>query len=177
MCDLSPVSNVTATLMGILVLGILVGAWFVFRATKLVRAVRISVVVAMVLGAAAFAYFLAGSYRAVAHFDQEGLSLDIPVYRTNVLWNELALEESRVVDMAVDRDLAPATRTNGLGMYGYSLGWFRLQNGRSALVSITDRSKVVHLSRVGGTSILFSCGSGDSLVDWLRNRGEGNRGE
>ena len=57
-----------------------------------------------------------------------------------------------VVDLADEPDLRPGLRTNGVGLPGFLLGWFRLSSGDRALLAVTDRSQVLYLPHADGVS-------------------------
>jgi hypothetical protein len=52
----------------------------------------------------------------------------------------------------------------GTGLPGYQSGWFRLANGESALVYLTDRSKAVHIPTTLGYSLLLSPDDPDGFL-------------
>ncbi len=75
---------------------------------------------------------------------------------------------ARRVDLAADPGLAPAARTNGLGLPGYGAGWFRLAGGGRALAFVTDRARLVHVPTAAGYALLLSVDDPDGLVAALR---------
>ncbi|MDO6618509.1 PH domain-containing protein [Shewanella sp. 6_MG-2023] len=69
--------------------------------------------------------------------DNKPLTLSIPLYSQDFNTDELLWQQARVVDLTTELELTPQWRTNGIGIAGYSLGWFTLKNGDKALVSLT----------------------------------------
>ena len=57
-------------------------------------------------------------------------------------------------------------RTNGVGLPGFLLGWFRLDNGERALIAVTDRGRVVYVPYVEGL-LLVSVADPAAMLDSL----------
>ena len=60
-------------------------------------------------------------------------------------------------------------RTNGLGLPGYALGHFRLNNGRRARLALTTRSSVAYVPFDRRAALLLSVDQGEKFVAALRN--------
>jgi hypothetical protein len=80
----------------------------------------------------------------------------------------LRVGAARRVDLAAEPALAPARRTNGLGLPGYGAGWFRLAGGGRALAFVTDRNRLVHVPTTAGYDLLLSVDDPDGLLAGLR---------
>jgi Bacterial PH domain len=78
------------------------------------------------------------------------------VYGRVIPRSELMVEHLRVVDVRGDSPFALASRTNGIGLPHYSVGWFRLENGQKALAFVTQRDHVVYLPTRQGYALLLS---------------------
>jgi hypothetical protein len=57
----------------------------------------------------------------------------------------LRVERAKVLDLATDPGYSPVARTNGIGLPDYQSGWFRLANGSSALLFVTNWSRAVRV--------------------------------
>jgi hypothetical protein len=67
------------------------------------------------------------------------------VYGKRIPKADLELAAARVVDLTAESPLAFASRSNGIALPGYSVGWFHLKNGERALAFVTDRRQVVYV--------------------------------
>jgi hypothetical protein len=105
---------------------------------------------------ALFAYFAYASLFARFEVTSEGLRIASALYGRSIPAASLIAEHARVVNLDQDSELRPRLRTNGIGMPGYSSGWFRLKRGDSALVFLTDRTRVVYLPTHEGYALLLS---------------------
>jgi hypothetical protein len=72
-------------------------------------------------------------------------------------------------------ELQPTSRTNGIGMPGYSAGWFRLRGERRALLFVTDRSRVVYVPTREGYPVLVSVQRPAEFLESIRRVGTSSR--
>jgi hypothetical protein len=91
--------------------------------------------------------------------------------------DRLSVDGARAVKMETDRDLHPASRTNGLHVEGYRAGRFTLQNGETGLVVLTDLDRVVNIPTRDGRRLLISVDAPDQLLETLRTRQNVYQGE
>lgn len=108
--------------------------------------------IALLLGVLAlgFAWLGWSMNRVAVAVTPDAIELRAPFYGRVIPRATIATDELRVVDLNTDKDLQPGLRTNGVGLPGFLLGWFRLGNGDSALLAVTDRSRVVCVPHVDG---------------------------
>ena len=99
--------------------------------------------------------------------DADSLTVGGGFYRVTLPLDRLA-DGGAQAELARHYDLA--MRTNGIGMPGLSLGWFRLRDGGKAFVAITDPDKVVRIPTRDGYTILVSVDEPDALLRRLRQR-------
>lgn len=107
--------------------------------------------------------------RPTIEVDAEGLVLKLPLYGRSIAYDALKLDEASVVDLAEAGDLKPGVRTNGIGLPGYQVGWFRTRDGRKALVALTGRDHVLYVPTTEGYLLLLSVADGDGLLSLLRS--------
>ena len=88
--------------------------------------------------------------------DSEGLRIKGAIYGKFIPKESIIIEDSRILNLNVERELKPILRTNGIGLPGYSEGWFKLANGEKALLFVTDRFNVVYMPTTEGYSVLLS---------------------
>ena len=103
-----------------------------------------SIVAIPMLGLAAlFAWFLLASRRNSVSVDANGLVLRVPFYGRKIAIDRLVDGESESISTARTEAVRLKWRTNGLGVPGYSLGWFRTQGGVKALAAISSEEVTV----------------------------------
>ena len=90
------------------------------------------------------------------------------LYRSHVPLAELRGGAARVVDLRAEPELAPRRRTAGTALPGYNAGWFRLRNGRKALVYLTQRERVVLVPTTGDYDVLLSITEPERMVARLQ---------
>lgn len=136
-------------------------AWFVYPVVALLLAVAIGV--PLVLWSAT------RSMRgATFELSQEGLRLHGEfLYRSHVPLEQLRGGSARVVDLRQEHDLAPKRRTAGTAIPGYGAGWFRLRNGRKALIYVTQRDRVVYIPTTDDYDVMLSVTQPDRMVQRL----------
>ena len=86
----------------------------------------------------------------------EGLRLRGDWYGRLIPADHLVAAGARRVDLAHTPELQPARKTMGTSFSGYQSGWFRLRNGESALLYLTDRGKAVYVPTTDGYAVLLS---------------------
>ena len=97
-----------------------------------------------------------------------GLRLRGDLYGRTIPASLLRGREARVVDLRIERTLAPASRRVGTAVPGYRSGWFRLQNGEKALLYLTDERHAVYVPTNAGYSVLLSPQNPEQFVARLR---------
>ena len=102
--------------------------------------------------------------------DTAGIKLEAPLATDVIPWRSLHVGEARIVDLRVERDLAPRWRQIGVGMMGYRSGMFRLRGGRDALVAMADRAPVVAVPWGKRSLLLLTPDDPDGFLEELRAR-------
>jgi len=97
-----------------------------------------------------------------------GLKIESFLYGRAVPATRIDTEGVRAVDLSQERDLQLRLRTNGVGMPGYSAGWFRLRNGEKCLAFVTDRRRVLYVPTKEDFSLLLSVDDPAAMRDALR---------
>ncbi len=90
------------------------------------------------------------------------------VYGRAIPLGDLDLGAARTVDLNDGSDLRPAWRTNGVGLPGYSSGWFRLANGAKALLFVTDRRRVTVIPDAQGWLLMVSVADSGRFLQALQ---------
>ena len=105
----------------------------------------------------AFFIFIAYSARHASFtVTDDTLRIRASLYGRTIPRSDIMSEGVRVVDLNIDTEYKPKSRTNGIGLPGYSEGWFRLANKEKALLFVTDRSRVVYIPTKDNYAVLLS---------------------
>ena len=123
----------------------------------------------LLLLAGAFGYFLYSSYNTTVSLTPDDVEIRGALYSRTIPLNQIDVEEARVIDLALDKDFAPKLRTNGIGIPGYQAGWFKLKNGRKALLHVTNKSNILLLPTSGDYDVLLSVGNANTFLEQLRD--------
>jgi|TARA_B100002003_G_C13849322_1_gene416383 uncharacterized membrane protein YbhN (UPF0104 family) len=86
----------------------------------------------------------------------QGLRIKGGIYGRFIHNEEIIGENVKIVDLNADLEYKPRIRTNGIGLPGYSEGWFKQKNKEKALLFVTDRSNVVYIPTKQDYSVLLS---------------------
>ena len=96
------------------------------------------------------------------------IRINMPIYGRTIPRNELVAAEARIVDLNEETPLGPRFRTNGIGLPGYRIGWFRLRNGDKALAALTRGEQVLYVPTTRDYSILVSVVEPRALLQALQ---------
>jgi len=96
------------------------------------------------------------------------VELKMPFYGRTIPLSQLELDKAQVTRIDKSSPLRPRIRTNGVGLPGYGVGWFKLKNGEKALLALTSREQVVYIPTRDGYSLLLSVRSPNQFLDQLR---------
>ncbi len=111
-----------------------------------------------------FAYILYSTRHVSFEVSAEGLRIRGDMYGRTIPASELAVAQTRVVDLKRDAEYKPVARTNGVGLPGYRSGWFRLANGDKALLFVTNAERVVYVPVRTGYAVMMSPEDPDALL-------------
>ncbi|GGP52049.1 PH domain-containing protein [Shewanella saliphila] len=92
-----------------------------------------------------FIFTLYQSFTSTISWEDKQLQVNIPLYSNAIEINQVDFAQARIVNLIEEPEYAAKWRTNGLGLPGYALGWFSLNNGVKALLSVTDPVQVILL--------------------------------
>ena len=99
--------------------------------------------------------------------DDTSLQLHLPIYGRSIPLASLDIDSARIANLDETRELKPRWPTNGIGMPGYAVGWFKLRNGEKALAAVTASQKVVYMKTSEGYSLLLSLEQPQQFLDQL----------
>lgn len=127
----------------------------------------VAVVLLLVALAILFAAIALSPRRATFVISSDGIRIKRALYGRTVPGESLDVEKARQVDLTREKSLQPVLRTNGIGLSGYSEGWFKLRNGEKALLFVTDRSRVVYVPTDLGYSLMLSVSDPERFLSAL----------
>ena len=116
-----------------------------------------------------FVYFGFLSKQMTFNVTSEGLTVSGWPYGRTLSLDKLDVDGAAVVSLK-GTPYAPRFRSNGVGLPGYKLGWFRLENGERGLLFVTEPERVVYLPTLEGYSLLMSVAEPEALLETLNNR-------
>ncbi len=98
-----------------------------------------------------------------------GLRISGDMYARFIPESSLVIDQISALHLGRDENYRLKWRTNGVGMPGYSSGWFKLKNGEKALVFVTDQTRVVRIPTRDGYSILMSVAKPEKFIQVCRD--------
>jgi hypothetical protein len=127
--------------------------------------VMVVIIVGMVALFASFGY---QARHATFTLTGDGLRIGPGFFGRTIPKENISVEGVKAVNLNLEKDYQPKWRTNGAGMPGFSVGWFRLQNKEKSLVFVTDRSSVVYIPTTDNYSVLLSAQDAAGMVEAIR---------
>jgi len=121
----------------------------------------IGILLILVLGLFAFIGYSARNTKF--EVSDQGLQIKGGIYGRFIPKEEIARENVKIINLNTDPEYKPRIRTNGVGLPGYSEGWFKLKNKEKALLFVTDRSNVVYIPTNKDYSVLLSVSNSEEF--------------
>ena len=129
----------------------------------------VSVGVLIPLAVSALMAFLAYSTRGVTfEVTHEGLRIRGDMFGRTIARSSLSVENAEILDLKQNPSHMPFLRTFGVGLPGYSSGWFRLRDRGKGLLFLTDTSRAVYLPTTQGFALLISPADPEALLAALK---------
>ena len=85
-----------------------------------------------------FLWFLVAQRRSVVVVGDGQLKITIPLYGRTIALDRVMPGSVRAVSLPGDETYRLTWRTNGLGLPGYQLGWFRARGAGKVLAAVTS---------------------------------------
>ncbi len=121
------------------------------------------------LAIAALMGYLAYSTRGVTfEVTNEGLRVRGDLFGRLIPRGSLLVENAEILDLKKEPSHRPCLRTMGVGLPGYSSGWFRLNDRGKGLLFLTDPSRAVYLPTTDGYALLISPADPEGLLAALK---------
>ncbi|RLG37654.1 MAG: hypothetical protein DRN91_04890 [Candidatus Alkanophagales archaeon] len=104
--------------------------------------VTLSIVVVCLALLLLFAYIAYSMRNVTVEVENDGLRIKGSLYGRFIPKEQIIKNGIRTLDLSVEREFKPRIRTNGIGLPGYKEGWFKLRNGKKALLFVTSNTVV-----------------------------------
>ncbi len=134
----------------------ILATYYFYRCKKYPRVLFIITLITTIAVSVLLVYLGYSTRNVTFALSDQGLQINGGLYGRNVSKNAIIIDGARIVTLQDENSYAPCVRTNGIGLPGYSRGWFKLNNGEKALLFLTSRSSVVYIPTKLGYSILLS---------------------
>ncbi len=165
---LAPLSTAAHWSFAGLLTFLIVIIWFVWQRQMPVTAMSVSVgLVIATVGFFGWIYWQANS--ASITLVNHQLQLQLPLFSQDMALSDLNLVDAKVVNLHSEHAPVLSWRTNGVGLPGYQLGWFKLKQDGKALVAISDPQQVLYIPTTLGFSLLLSTPQAPVLLQQLRH--------
>ena len=122
----------------------------------------------LILVIALFVFIAHTARNTTAEVSDKGLRINGGMYGRFIPKESLVKEDIKVLNLNEDSAHRTTWRTNGVGLPGYSAGWFRLRNKEKALVYLTDRTRVVYIPTKEGYAVMLSLTQPEEMVKAAR---------
>lgn len=93
------------------------------------------------------------------------VSVNIPLYGRDIARTDILPAGVRQLNLADEPEFAMKIRRNGFGLPQFQLGWFALENGRQAVVFITDPNNLVLIPTKDNYMVIVSSDDPQGLVN------------
>jgi hypothetical protein len=132
-------------------------------------AISIGLIALVIFGIDGVLFFLLSRMGNVTfHVEGGGLKIDVPLYGRKIDKSALKLAEARVIKLADAGELTPVRRTNGVGLPGTKVGWFKLRNAQKGLLFLADGDSALAIPTTEGYTLLLQPEQPDQLLAALR---------
>lgn len=101
--------------------------------------------------------------------DDQTLKIEMAFYSQSVNRTDLIPTSARIFLLSKSPELRMRLRTNGIGLPGYQVGWFILNNDSKAFAAITS-DEAVYVQTTKGYSLLFSADNAKNIVAKLTQK-------
>lgn len=105
-----------------------------------------------------FGYTLYGAYHSSVEVTDNELVINVPFYGRSIPLNELDIAGAERISLSANQQAGPSFghRTNGMSVPGYRTGWYKLKNGRKALLALSSKERVVLIPGKGDYDVMLS---------------------
>jgi len=102
---------------------------------------------------------------------KDGVSISAPPINSYSFKRD-EVEEVYIVDLSTKREYHPTVRTFGIGLPGWKIGWFKLENGADAYLAVTSTNKEAVIFKLkNGKYIILQAKEFNKFVKVLQDLG------
>lgn len=109
------------------------------------------------------AWFAVAQRQSTVSIRDRQVVIKLPLYGRTMALEEIDASSLAKLDLSSDQSFRLQWRTNGLGIPGYNLGWFRTRGAGKALAALTG-TEAVKWTTTGGYSVLLSLDDADGFL-------------
>ncbi|RTL72154.1 MAG: hypothetical protein EKK41_06115 [Hyphomicrobiales bacterium] len=106
--------------------------------------------------------------RATLRVDATAVRIDVPIYARSFKLSDIDAASLHLFSIRDYPDLKPLLRTNGIGMPGLAVGWYRLRNGSRAYIAATT-SDVLGWRMKDGLTVMVGLDDGAGALALMRD--------
>ena len=114
-----------------------------------------------------FISILNSSKNTKVNITSETVQIKGGVYGKSIPKDALLLDDAEILNLDRQRQYG-IIRTNGIGLPGYSAGWFRTSGGDKVLAFVTNRKKVVRIPTTNGYDLMLSMEEPEAFLEALK---------
>jgi len=109
-------------------------------ASQLTDPLRVSILIVVLIVCLGLVFFTKNSS---VNIDNGLLTIKSLFFGKTILYEDIDIDGIKQLNLKKDKDYNIKSRTFGIGLPNYYIGWMRLNNGNKALVYLKDRTNVV----------------------------------
>ncbi|MFQ6372804.1 PH domain-containing protein [Shewanella sp. YIC-542] len=132
-----------------------------------IRAVPATILLA-IMGFTGWLYWQANA--AGLTLSAKTLDIRVPLYSQSIALTHLQVSQAKVINGADEARPSLSLRTNGVGMPGYHLGWFRLDAGTKAFVAVSGVGDMLWIPTDLGYDLLLAPAEPQAVLQMLQAR-------
>lgn len=135
--------------------------------------VSVTVLLIPILLIASFLYFWVGLTNSKLEVNDSALAFRTVFYSKTIDIDDIFLDKVRMLDGKDEKNI-PSFRTNGISFSGINWGWFKLKNGRRALVFVTDKEDSILIPTNLNFDVIISTSEPEKLINTIAKKGDRN---
>lgn len=145
---------------------VLLAGWIFLQAEPSAPQLWVALVILLSLSAL-FSWLMIGQLRSRIVFKEQGLLIEVPLYRRTEQWKTLKLEDAEIIQDPLPDTWKLKWRMNGIGLPGYMVGWFSTRTGERVFAAMT-KAPVVRIPTTGRHHLLLSVDDPEGFLSALK---------
>jgi hypothetical protein len=115
-----------------------------------------------------FGFIIYSSGNAGFILETDGIKIKASLYSRTIPYNIIKKDEIKIINLNENYEFKIGFRSNGIGLPGYLEGWFKMQNGRKALLFVTKKENVVYIPTTKDYNVLLSPIKPEEFINQLK---------